>query len=83
MITVLYFARLRENLGKMSESLTLPPDVQDIAQLCLWLQKRGNTWQQEFSKNDIRVAVNQEMVSFGTVIKDGDEIAFFPPITGG
>lgn len=83
MITILYFARLRENLGQASENLALPSNVKNVEQLRLWLQQRGDAWQREFTKNDIRVAVNQEMVKFNAQIKDDDEIAFFPPVTGG
>jgi molybdopterin synthase sulfur carrier subunit len=83
MVNLFYFARLRETLGKNSEQIALPEDVKNVRQLCSLLQAREGIWREELSKNDIRVALNQEIVDFTAAITDGDEIAFFPPITGG
>jgi molybdopterin synthase sulfur carrier subunit len=83
MVNIFYFARLREALGKNSEEIALSADIKNVRQLCLLLQAREGMWREELSKNDIRVALNQEIVDFNAAIKDGDEIAFFPPITGG
>ncbi len=84
MVTVLYFARLREALGKTSEQLTLPEGVRDVASLRQALIGRGDAWARELahSKN-VRMAVNQDMANPETPVKDGDEVAFFPPVTGG
>ena len=84
MVTVLYFARLREALGTSVEELILPGDVSDVASLRATLIGRGGAWAQALSESRaIRAAVNQEMASPDTPVHDGDEVAFFPPVTGG
>ena len=84
MVTILYFARLREALGQAKEELKLPGAVVDLASLRQTLVARGGPWAQELAQSrSIRVAVNQEMASSDTLVHDGDEVAFFPPVTGG
>lgn len=84
MITVLYFARLREALGIGSEQIALPAGGADLATLQKTLVDRGGAWAQEFGQSkSIRAAVNQEMASPDMPVRDGDEVAFFPPVTGG
>jgi molybdopterin synthase sulfur carrier subunit len=84
MLTLMYFARLREALGVSSEQIDLPPDVQDVAGLTAWLQKRGGAWEAELAAGRaFRIAVNQDMADGASAIRDGDEIAIFPPVTGG
>jgi len=84
MLKVLYFARLRESLGISAEEIALPGDVSNIAGLMGFLAARGGVWQQEFAGcRLVRAAVNQELVPDTAKIKSGDEIAFFPPVTGG
>jgi molybdopterin synthase sulfur carrier subunit len=84
MITVLYFARLRESLGKSSEQIKLPADVRDLEGLRALLVARGGAWEQELAPSKpVRAAVNQVMGVGDTTISDGDEVAFFPPVTGG
>ncbi len=84
MITLLYFARLRETFGLSSEQTNLPADVADVGSLTEWLRQRGGAWQEELAHGrPVRVAVNQDMATPDTVVRDGDEIAFFPPVTGG
>ena len=84
MITVVYFARLREALGTGSEQLTLPADVRDLHSLRDMLIARGGAWATELGGGrSVRAAVNQDMAQGDTRIKDGDEVAFFPPVTGG
>lgn len=83
-LKVLYFSRLREIVGMPSESLPLPEGVSDVAGLQSWLARRGDVWQQAFDGcRQIRAAVNQELVADTAPIADGDEVAFFPPVTGG
>lgn len=84
MIKLVYFARLREALGCAAEDVALPPDVTDVGALRAWLARRGGTWTQAFmSDGTVRAAVNQEMAANDTRVAAGDEVAFFPPVTGG
>jgi len=84
MITVLYFARLRETLGRSSETIALPAAVRDVEGLRALLVARGGEWEQELAPSrPVRAAVNQAMARGDTQVADGDEIAFFPPVTGG
>ena len=81
---ILYFARLREVLGTAGEEVDLPDGVSDVAGLMGWLASRGGSWQAEFAGcRLIRAAVNQELVPNAAALKAGDEVAFFPPVTGG
>ena len=84
MITVLYFARLREALGTGSESIALPSGVRNLEGLRAMLVARGGAWAQELASNKpVRAAVNQAMALGDAAVTDGDEVAFFPPVTGG
>jgi molybdopterin synthase sulfur carrier subunit len=84
MVTVLYFARLRESLGKGSEEISLPAGVRDLEGLRALLVGRGGAWEQELAPSKpVRAAVNQEMANGNRPVSDGDEVAFFPPVTGG
>jgi len=84
MVTVLYFARLRETLGRSSEQVALPASVRDLEGLRALLVARGGTWEQELAPGKpVRAAVNQTMAVGDAPIADGDEVAFFPPVTGG
>jgi len=82
MIKVLYFARLRESLGKADEEMDVPQDT-TVTGLMEQLAARGGAWQQEFTSGRIRAAINQTLASQDAVINRGDEVAFFPPVTGG
>jgi sulfur-carrier protein len=84
MIRLLFFARLRENLGRSAETIELPPSVTTVRALTEWLRERGESWQRELQCDSaVRVAVNQKVANWDTGIADGDEVAFFPPVTGG
>ena len=84
MVTILYFARVREALGVASEQVALPEDVKNLGALRAWLVRRGETWSQALGESTkVRAAVNQDMAGGDAKIADGDEIAFFPPVTGG
>ena len=84
MVKVLYFARLREALGTASEEIALPASVSTLDGLRAVLVARGGAWSEELSgMRRIRAAVNQTVADNGTHIVDGDEVAFFPPVTGG
>jgi len=83
MIKILYFASLREKLGSSGESLELPAGVADVGGLLAMLAARGGEWASLASVKNLKSAVNQEMGRNSTPVKDGDEVAFFPPVTGG
>ena len=83
-VTVLFFASLREQLGRPHEELELPVNVSTVGALRDHLRARGAAWDSVFAPNkQVRAAVNHEMVQPAAAIKNGDEIAFFPPVTGG
>ena len=84
MVTIIYFARLREALGVGSEKLALPAGVCDLDGLRGLLVARGGAWATELAgSKPVRAAINQDMAQGDTGITDGDEVAFFPPVTGG
>ena len=83
MINLRYFASLRETLGVDNEQLELPDGVENVAALTQWLQTRGEPWHDALANPQLLVAVNQEVVSADTTVHNGDEIAWFPPVTGG
>jgi molybdopterin synthase sulfur carrier subunit len=83
-ITLLYFARLREALGSGREELVLPSGINTLGALRTHLAQRGEAWAKEMAAGrNLRAAVNQDIATADTPVKDGDEIAFFPPVTGG
>lgn len=83
-LTVLYFARLRETIGMGQEVIAWDANLDNVAALLNLLRARGAQWQAALStQQGIRVAVNQDLVQDHTILKDGDEVAFFPPVTGG
>jgi molybdopterin synthase sulfur carrier subunit len=83
-VKVLFFAGLREQLGTATEEIELPQDVTTVAGLRSFLSRRNDTWKGALAEaKPIRTAVNQDMAQPGARIKAGDEVAFFPPVTGG
>lgn len=81
---LLYFAWLRARIGHAEEELVLPVGVSDVAGLLAWLQGRGGRYGEALRDlSVIRVAVNQDYVGPDHPIRDGDEVALFPPVTGG
>lgn len=81
---ILYFARLREAVGREHESVALPPDVKSVAGLLDWLRQRGEPWCSELAEGKAyRVAVDQDMANGASLLTDGCEVAIFPPVTGG
>ena len=81
---LLYFAWLRAKIGTAEEELALPPQVHDINTLLEWLRSRGPGYAEALKDpSTVRVAVNQDYVGPDHPIRDGDEVAVFPPVTGG
>ncbi len=83
MIKLLYFASLRERLGSSGESLELPAGIDSIGALRGHLAARGGDWQVFATSTSLRAAVNQAMAGPDARVAAGDEVAFFPPVTGG
>ncbi|MBA3696234.1 MAG: molybdopterin converting factor subunit 1 [Methylotenera sp.] len=84
-IKLFYFARLKETLKFSNENLELADkESWTILKLKAFLAKRGDTWSQMLmGKLKVRAAINHELVDDNAPIADGDEVAFFPPVTGG
>jgi molybdopterin synthase sulfur carrier subunit len=84
MIHLVYLARLRDVLGTAAESVDLPREVSTVRTLLAWLSERGGAWTQELAPGRaVRVAVNHDVARADTPIRPGDEVALFPPVTGG
>lgn len=82
-LKVLYFASLREALGSSAEEIELPAGVGTTGALRDHIAARGEPWAALGRAKNLRCAVNQAMVGFEATLSEGDEIAFFPPVTGG
>lgn len=81
---ILYFAWMRQRTGISAETVELPAGVATVDGLIDWLIGRGDGYASAFERRDvIRAAVNQDYVPFDHTVTDADEIAFFPPVTGG
>ena len=81
---ILYFAHFREKTNVAEESIDLPNGVSDVKTLIDWLVDRDEHFAHAFAdRKHIRVAVNQEHVDFDMPLRVDDEVAFFPPMTGG
>jgi molybdopterin synthase sulfur carrier subunit len=83
-LTIVYLARLREALGTASERIDLPASVTTVADLRAFLVARGGAWAFELAPGRaVRIAVNHALAGPETPLRPGDEIAWFPPVTGG
>ena len=83
-VKVLWFANLREKVGTHAEVVDVPDSASTVAGLRLHLMKRGGAWQEALADMKVvRVAVNQDTAAANAPLNPGDEIAFFPPVTGG
>ena len=83
-ITVRFFASVKEQLGRECEEMEIPADVSTVAGLRAHLRARGGAWAEALDDSKrITAAVNLDMVKPAAPIKAGDEVAFFPPVTGG
>ena len=83
-IKLFYFAKVREVLGIDHEEIDLVHNIKTVADLIEFLKNRGIHWRSIFEMpSSLRVAVNHELVETNHGINANDEVAFFPPITGG
>lgn len=83
-LTILYFAWLRERTGVSQENVALPSGVRTVGELVTWLADRSPGHASAFAnRRTVRCAVNQDFAEPSTVLSPGDEVAFFPPVTGG
>jgi molybdopterin synthase sulfur carrier subunit len=83
-VTLLYFAWVRQKTGTGEEVVETPSAVSTVEELIAWLRARGPSYADAFADPArLRAAVNQEHAAFDTRIYPNDEIAFFPPVTGG
>jgi molybdopterin synthase sulfur carrier subunit len=83
-LTILYFAWLRERTGSTHEELSVPGGVETVGDLIGYLSARDPRHAAAFNdRKIIRCAVNQEFADASSPIRPGDEVAFFPPVTGG
>jgi molybdopterin synthase sulfur carrier subunit len=83
-VKLLYFAWLRARIGCAEEEVPLPSGVRDVGGLLDWLRARGGGYAEALQNLAVvRVAVNQDYVGLEHPVRDGDEVAIFPPVTGG
>ncbi len=82
---ILYFAWVRTTIGKGADELDHKPEgVESISDLFDWLSQQGDGYRKALDKRArVRVAINQNFATLDDLISDGDEIALFPPVTGG
>lgn len=78
---IMFFAQIRELID--TDSLLLDAQQITVADLLEQLSKRGDKWSLALKEKVVLCAVNQSLVDFNYLIQPGDEVAFFPPVTGG
>lgn len=83
MIKIRFFAALRERLDCSQYLLQCDSNSQNVATVLEQLKGHDSLWHQELSRTDLLCAVNQQLVPLSAAVRDGDELAFFPPVTGG
>ena len=83
-MVIKYFSWIKEHLGKSEEQITIPSDITNVDQLINYLNEKETKYNLLFEKKElIKIAVNKTYSSFDTKVSNNDEIAFFPPVTGG
>lgn len=81
---VLYFAWLRQRIGTGEEDVTPPKDITTAGALMDWLAAKGDGYAEAFKDTSaVKIAVNQTFGNRDTPVSENDEVAFFPPVTGG
>jgi molybdopterin synthase sulfur carrier subunit len=84
MLKIVYFASLKDRIGRSEESIDLPEGISTVDSLIDHLSiLHGEEWSSTINGSTVLVAVNHEMSDRSAPIKEGDEVAFFPPVTGG
>ncbi|MGI1678546.1 MAG: molybdopterin converting factor subunit 1 [Cellvibrionaceae bacterium] len=82
-ISILYFARYREALNCDKENFALEDNIKTVDDLINTLSIRGDIWKRVLNEEKVLIAVNQTISNRSSAINEGDEVAFFPPVTGG
>ena len=83
-MVIRYFSWIKEHIGKSEEQIILPSHIININQLINYLSEMDEKYNLLYEKKElIKIAVNKTYSSFDTNISNSDEIAFFPPVTGG
>lgn len=82
-MNILFFASLREQLKTDQEAWTDMHGITTAKELVDHLKQRGEPWQSAFTNTKIIISVNQEVADLSTTVTLNDEVAFFPPVTGG
>jgi len=81
---ILYFAWVRQKAGVAEEDIDLPPEVKTLSDLVIWLKARSPEFEAAFADiKSVRAAIDQSHASLDASIEGANEIAFFPPVTGG
>ena len=80
---IIYFSWLKEDLGISEENVKPPTNIKNISSLIKWLSSKSIKHKKVFLKKNIRCAINHQIVEKNSKIKKNDEVAFFPPFTGG
>ncbi|MBF0184809.1 MAG: molybdopterin converting factor subunit 1 [Magnetococcales bacterium] len=83
MARILYFAWVREKIGSPEDRFTLPQSVDSVERLLAHLRAKGEPYHSVLADTQLRVAVNQRYAQASDALTDGDEIAIFPPVSGG
>ena len=83
-IEILYFARIREAVGRSAETVSPPAEIATVAELIGWLAARGGGYAEAFADRSlVRAAIGDDFADPDTPIAGAREIALFPPVTGG
>ena len=83
-MVIKYFSWIKEQIGKSEEQIAIPSDITNVNQLINYLNEKDTKYSLIFEKKElIKIAVNKTYSSFDANISNDDEIAFFPPVTGG
>ena len=83
-MVIKYFSWIKEQIGKSEEQINIPSDITNVNQLINYLNEKDTKYSLIYEKKElIKIAINKTYSSFDAEISNEDEIAFFPPVTGG